>query len=66
MCSRPSPNLLTRSLRNSGLGEAVWGTWAVTKYLAQYVAVFEWAHNLKRVTDDFLRLIMGPFIPVSI
>jgi hypothetical protein len=36
------------------------------KYLAQYVAVFEWAHNLKRVTDDFLRLIMGPFIPVPI
>ena len=37
-----------------------------TLYLAQYVAVFEWAHNLKRVTDDFLRLIMGPFIPVPI
>jgi transposase len=36
------------------------------KYLAQYVAVFEWAHNLKRVTDDFLRLIMGSFIPVPI
>jgi hypothetical protein len=24
------------------------------------------AHNLKRVTDDFLRLSMGPFIPVPI
>ena len=23
-------------------------------YLAQYVAVFQWAHNLKRVTDEFL------------
>jgi len=28
------------------------------RYLAQYVAVFEWAHNLKRVTADFLRLSM--------
>jgi transposase-like protein len=25
------------------------------KYLGQYVAMFEWAHNLKRVTNDFLR-----------
>ena len=30
------------------------------KYLAQYVAMFEWAHNLKRVTDDFLRTLMIP------
>jgi transposase-like protein len=36
------------------------------KYLAQYVAVFEWAHNIKRVTDEFLHLIMGPFSPVPI
>jgi transposase len=28
------------------------------KYLAQYVAVFEWAHNLKAVTATFLRLVM--------
>jgi transposase len=28
------------------------------KYLAQYVAVFEWAHNLKAVTVKFLRLMM--------
>jgi transposase-like protein len=28
------------------------------KYLAQYVAVFEWAHNLKTVTATFLRLVM--------
>ena len=28
------------------------------KYLAQYVAVFEWAHNLKAVTAKFLRLVM--------
>jgi transposase len=28
------------------------------KYLAQYVAVFEWAHNLKTVTAKFLRLVM--------
>src|SRR5712692_1177459 len=30
------------------------------KYLAQYVAMFEWAYNLKRVTADFLRLLMVP------
>ena len=28
------------------------------KYLAQYVAVFEWAHNLKTITATFLRLVM--------
>ena len=31
-------------------------------YLAQYVAVFRWGHNIKRVTDEFLLalLAMGP------
>jgi transposase len=28
------------------------------KYLAAYVAMFEWAHNLKRVTAGFLRTLM--------
>lgn len=35
--------------------------------LAQYVAMFEWAHNLKRVTDDFLRALMIPgftYLPI--
>jgi transposase-like protein len=27
-------------------------------HLAGYVAMFEWANNLKRVTDDFLRLLL--------
>jgi transposase len=27
-------------------------------YLAQYVAVFQWGHNLKRVTDEFLRILL--------
>ena len=27
-------------------------------HLAGYVAIFEWANNLKRVTDDFLRLLL--------
>ena len=27
-------------------------------HLARYVAMFEWANNLKRVTDDFLRLLL--------
>jgi transposase len=29
------------------------------KYLAPYVAVFEWAHHLKTITIKFLRLVMG-------
>ena len=28
------------------------------KYLAQYVIVFEWAHNVKRVNGVFLRALM--------
>jgi transposase-like protein len=28
------------------------------KYLAQYVTMFQWAHNLKRVTEQFLRTLM--------
>ena len=30
------------------------------KYLAQYVALFEWEHNLKEVTGGFLRMLMDP------
>lgn len=30
------------------------------KYLAFYVAMFEWAHNLKRVIANFLRALMVP------
>jgi len=30
------------------------------KYLAAYVAMFEWAHNLKRVTTGFMRTLMLP------
>lgn len=30
------------------------------KYLAQYVAMFEWAHNLKRINDGLLRVLMMP------
>lgn len=28
-------------------------------YLAQYVAIFQWGHNLKRATDGFLRALLG-------
>jgi transposase len=28
-------------------------------HLAGYVAIFEWANNLKRVTDGFLALLLG-------
>ncbi len=37
------------------------------KYLAAYVAMFEWAHNLKRVTIDFLRTLVLPdftYLPI--
>ena len=30
------------------------------KYLALYVDMFEWSHNLKRVTDEFLKAVMIP------
>ena len=30
------------------------------KYLHQYVCIFEWAHNIKRVNDHFLRTMMTP------
>ena len=33
-------------------------------HLAGYVAIFEWANNLKRVTDDFLRRLLS--LPLSI
>jgi len=32
-------------------------------FLDQYVAVFEWGHNLKHVTAAFLRAMMIPFTP---
>jgi len=36
------------------------------KYLAQYTAMFEWAHNLKRVTLYYLRVLLGCFTPKPI
>jgi transposase len=33
------------------------------EHLHHYVAVYEWAYNFKRVTDDLLRAIMMPFTP---
>jgi transposase-like protein len=29
------------------------------KYLQQYVAIFEWAHNVKVATVEFLRALLG-------
>ena len=28
-------------------------------YLAQYVAIFQWGYNIKSVTDEFLRILLG-------
>ena len=30
------------------------------KYLPQYVAMFEWAHNIKEVTSNLLKALMIP------
>jgi len=30
--------------------------------LSQYVTMFQWAHNLKKVSDYFLRVLMLPRI----
>lgn len=30
------------------------------RYLRQYVAIFEWAHNLKQITAAFLRRLLLP------
>ena len=32
-------------------------------FLSQYVAIFEWAYNLKRITRAFLRAMMIPCTP---
>ena len=29
------------------------------QYLGQYVAIFQWGHEIKRVTDEFLRILLG-------
>lgn len=31
------------------------------RYLRQYMAVFQWAHNLKRLTREFVRAGVIPF-----
>jgi transposase-like protein len=28
-------------------------------YLEQYIKMFEWSTNLKRATDEFLRILLG-------
>lgn len=28
-------------------------------YLAQYEAIFQWGYNIKSVTDEFLRILLG-------
>jgi transposase len=33
------------------------------KYLYQYVAVFEWGYNIKRVTPQFIRAVLG--LPIT-
>ncbi len=36
--------------------------WGEQKYLYQYVALFEWGCNIKRVTPQFIRAMLGiPF-----
>ena len=35
------------------------------KYLDQYVAIFEWDHNLKRASIEFLQVLLGTFTPCA-
>jgi transposase len=35
------------------------------KYLYQYVAMFEWSHNVKRVTPQFIRALLGLEAPFT-
>ena len=28
-------------------------------YLDQYVAIHQWSYNIKRATDEFLRMLLG-------
>ena len=36
-------------------------------YLAQYQAIFQWGYNIKSVTDEFLRTLLGirPSTPLA-
>ena len=34
-------------------------------YLAQYVAMFLWAYNIKAATDEYLRALMGAKVPTD-
>ncbi len=36
---------------------------ASKKYLYQYVALFEWGYNIKRVTPQFIRAVLG--VPIT-
>jgi len=35
------------------------------KYLYQYVAIFEWRHNLKSITSEFLTRLLAKQQPIS-
>jgi hypothetical protein len=44
----------------TGLGNFLRPSRGVSKwYLAQYVAVFQWGHNIRRVTDESLWALLG-------
>jgi transposase-like protein len=34
-------------------------------YLEQYIKMFEWSYNLKAVTEDFLRVLLGHRPPAA-
>jgi len=74
-CHSPGKREWARDLDGDGVNEAhvntMEGIWTglrnflrpfrgVNKvYLEQYCRVFQWAHNLKTVTSDFLRTLLG-------
>jgi transposase len=34
-------------------------------FLSPYIAMFQWSHNLKAITDDFLRVLLGTRAPTD-
>ena len=64
---------LVEALHPDGLacprcGATGWASIAATatRSLAGYVAIFEWANNLKRATDEFLASLLGSPYPTNL
>lgn len=75
VCHKPGERIWARDLDGDGIREVhnntIEGFWTglrnflrmfrgvSKKYLGQYLAMHQWAHNLKQVTSEFLRILCG-------